>query len=318
MKNTNFKTLKILSLCLVVWLVLATITACGSTSESMTAGSDMGYVNKGDGMSEVFPEIGNGTTDKPTADSNMVEYERKIIRTVTLACETKAFDDSLHYILDTLAAYKGYAQASSVRGTGYNGGEKASARVATYTLRVPAASLDAFLSDLSKQEGIRITRQTSTSDEITSSYYDLATRISTLETERDVLSQMLAGFTDYSDINAMLSVQERLYNVIEEIESLKTRLNLYDDQVDLSTIELTLNEVFTYTEVATPTFGERMGEAFVQSWQNFADGCQDFAVWVVASLPALLIFGTVAIVAVILLVKTIRKVRSRRHTEGDK
>ena len=102
---------------------------------------------------------------------------------------------------------------------------------------------------------------------------------------------MLEGFTDYKDISNMLKVQERLYDVIEEIEALQTKLNLYDGRVAMSTVNLSLNEVIVYTEVVEPdpTFGERIGEAFRESWADFGEGCQDFAVWFVEAFPTLLV-----------------------------
>ena len=116
-------------------------------------------------------------------------------------------------------------------------------------------------------------------------------RLETLKAEKASLTAMLEGFTDYSDINAMLRVQERLYDVIEEIESLQTKLNIYDGQVAMSTVKLSLREVITYPEVVEPDppFGQRMKEAFVESWTDFAEGWQDFAVGFVEAFPTLLV-----------------------------
>jgi hypothetical protein len=93
----------------------------------------------------------------------------------------------------------------------------------------------------------------------------------------------------------MLKVQERLYDVIEEIEALQTKLNLYDGQVAMSTVRLSLREVIVYTAVVEPdpTFGERIGEAFRESWADFGEGCQDFAVWFVEAFPTLLVLVVV-------------------------
>ncbi len=264
-----------------------------------------------DGMSSTGSA--NGTV-KPESSA---DYERKIIRTVDLSCETKSFDAASEHLMTVLASHGGYVETSSVSGSGYNEEYHAS-RHASYTLRVPAEQLDAFLLALSAEDGIRIIKQSSNSNEITNQYYDITTRLATLETEREALSQMLAGFSDYKDINAMLSVQERLYNVIEEIEALKTRLNLYDQQVDLSTVNISLNEVGSYTEAATPTFGERIGEAFSESWKDFARGCQSFAVGFVGSIPTLLVLAVIAAVVVTVLVHILKKRRKKKaEREND-
>ena len=277
-------TLRILTLTVALLLAVLTLAACDSGASLDSApnmppaadNSTAGGMEGGDGAGSIV----NG---QPTDD-------RKIIRTVTMTCETKAYDDAVTLIMDNLNAHGGYVEASNVTGTGYEN-VKNSARRATYTLRVPAEKLDAFLETLRVNEGIRILSQNATSDEITATYYDTVSRLETLKAEKASLTAMLEGFTDYKDISNMLKVQERLYDVIEEIEALQTKLNLYDGRVAMSTVKLSLNEVIVYTEVVVPdpTFGERIGKAFRESWADFGKGCQDFAVWFVEAFPTLLV-----------------------------
>lgn len=276
-------TTRILALTIALLLSVLTLASCDAGS-SLDSAPNMPPVGNGtaDGM-EGGDGAGSIVNGQPTDD-------RKIIRTVTMTCETKAYDDAVTLIMDTLNTHGGYVEASNVTGTGYEN-VKNSARRASYTLRVPAEKLDAFLETLRTNEGIRILSQNATSDEITATYYDTVSRLETLKAEKASLTAMLEGFTDYEDISNMLKVQERLYDVIEEIEALQTKLNLYDGRVAMSTVNLSLNEVIVYTEVVEPdpTFGERIGEAFRESWADFGEGCQDFAVWFVEALPTLLV-----------------------------
>lgn len=276
-------TLRILTLTVALLMAVLALASCDAGSSLDSApnmppadNSTAGGMEGGDGAGSIV----NG---QPTDN-------RKIIRTVTMSCETKAYDDAVTLIMDTLNAYGGYVEASNVTGTGFEN-VKNSARRASYTLRVPAEKLDAFLETLRTDEGIRILSQNATSDEITATYYDTVSRLETLKAEKASLTAMLEGFTDYKDISNMLKVQERLYDVIEEIEALQTKLNLYDGRVAMSTVKLSLNEVIIYTEVVVPdpTFGERIGEAFRESWADFGEGCQDFAVWFVEAFPTLLV-----------------------------
>ncbi|MBO5512138.1 MAG: DUF4349 domain-containing protein [Clostridia bacterium] len=276
-------TTRILALTVALLLSVLALASCDAGS-SLDSAPNMPPVGNGtaDGM-EGGDGAGSIVNGQPTDD-------RKIIRTVTMSCETKAYDDAVTLIMDTLNTHGGYVEASNVTGTGYEN-VKNSARRASYTLRVPAEKLDAFLETLRTNEGIRILSQNATSDEITATYYDTVSRLETLKAEKASLTAMLEGFTDYKDISNMLKVQERLYDVIEEIEALQTKLNLYDGRVAMSTVNLSLNEVIVYTEVVEPdpTFGERIGEAFRESWADFGEGCQDFAVWFVEAFPTLLV-----------------------------
>ena len=283
MKKNLTITTRILALTIALLLSVLALASCDAGS-SLDSAPNMPPVDNesADGM-EGGDGAGSIVNGQPTDD-------RKIIRTVTMSCETKAYDDAVTLIMDTLNTHGGYVEASNVTGTGYEN-VKNSARRASYTLRVPAENLDAFLETLRVNEGIRILSQNATSDEITAAYYDTVSRLETLKAEKASLTAMLEGFTDYKDISNMLKVQERLYDVIEEIEALQTKLNLYDGRVAMSTVKLSLNEVIVYTEVVEPdpTFGERIGEAFRESWADFGEGCQDFAVWFVEALPTLLV-----------------------------
>ncbi len=297
-------TLRALTLIVALLVVLSTLASCGADAPHNDAASSP---SKGENY-----EAGGMEGEKPSENlgSSSGDYERKIIRTVKMSCETKAYDDATTVIMTTLAAYGGYVEASSSTGTGYDD-VKGSERRATYTFRVPAEKLDAFLEALRVDEGIRILSQDATSNEITATYYDTVSRLETLQAEKTSLTAMLEGFTDYSDISNMLKVQERLYDVIEEIEALQTKLNLYDGQVSMSTVHLTLNEVITYTEIIKPdpTFGERIGDAFKESWKDFGEGCQDFAVWLVEAFPTLLVLAVMGggVTTLVILIK--RKLR---------
>ncbi len=271
-------------------VALMTLASCDSGSEPM------GDMSPGIGAPDQNTAGGmeGGSLGGTLTGGTNGDYDRKIIRTVTMSCETKAYDDAITLIMNTLGGHGGYVEASETTGTGYED-VKNSERRAVYTLRVPAEKLDTFLEVLRTDEGIRILSQNSTSDEVTSAYYDIVSRLETLNAEKASLTAMLEGFTDYSDIHSMLQVQERLYDVIEEIEALQTQLNLYDGKVAMSTVHLTLREVITYTEVVKPdpTFGQRIGEAFRESWADFGEGCQNFAVWFVEAFPTLLVLAVI-------------------------
>ena len=302
-------TIRILTLVAALLVALMTLASCDAGSapmDSMSPGVGAPDKNTAGGME-------GGSADGTLAGGPNGDTTRKIIRTVTMSCETKAYDDAISVIMTALNAYGGYVESSNTTGTGFED-VKNSERRATYTLRVPADKLDSFLEDLRKHEGIRILSQNSTSSEITATYYDTVSRLETLEAEKTSLTAMLEGFTDYSDINSMLKVQERLYDVIEEIEALQTKLNLYDGQVAMSTVHLTLREVIVYTEVEEPdpTFGQRMKEAFVESWSDFGEGCQDFAVWFVEAFPTLMVLGIIGGVVAIVIVRLNRKAEARR------
>ncbi len=301
--------IRITTLLLMLAMLLSLCVGCSAdkAGDSMTSVPGDNY-NGSDGM-EGKP------SEEIKPDGTVGEYERKIIRTVSMSCESLAFDNAISMIMSALETHGGYVESSSMTGTGAKTKSVApsesygQARRASYTLRVPAEQLDAFLNVLRMDGGIRILSQSMSSDEITGVYYDLKARLETLQKEEASLAAMLEGLTDYANISAMLEVRERLYNVIEEKEALQTKLNLYDSQVALSTVHLNLNEVLEYTEVEEPTFGERIGRAFKESWASFGAGCQNFAVWFVEAFPTLLIFAALATAIILVLIRIRRRRR---------
>jgi hypothetical protein len=114
----------------------------------------------------------------------------------------------------------------------------------------------------------------------------------------------------------ILTIQKQLYDVIEEIESLETKLRVLEDEVSYATVSLTLREVTVYTPEDEKSFGEEAGQAFVESWQSFADFWADFAIGVVAALPALLVLGTLA-TAIVLILLRMRKKRNMKKAPDE-
>lgn len=295
--------LRIISLALVIIMLPFVFCACNKAEDA-----------KGNYESE----SAGSTIMSPEKDSNStVESERKIIKTVKISAETKEFDKTVDNIEKMCAEIGGYIESSSVNGNSLN--NKKGSRSATYTLRIPAEKLDDFTGSI--ENSVNVTNLSSNIDEITDSYYDAVARLSVLESQKESLQKMYDSFTNYSDINDMMVVQDKLYDVIEEIESYKARIKAYDNKVEFSTIYVNLSEVVEYTEpdVEEKGFGKRLGEAFVSGWTNFFDGFQDFAVWFVEASPLLMLWAIiVAIICICLLSKKIRKKKKDKKTNNSK
>ena len=290
--------LRIISLVIVILMLSFVFCAC----------------NKGNSMAE--DAAGNSsagsTVMSPEKDSNAssVESERKIIKTVKMSAETKEFDKAVDNIEKMCAEVGGYIESSTVNGNSLD--SKKSSRNATYTLRIPADKLDKYTGDI--EDSVNVTNITSNIDEITNAYYDAVARLSVLESQKDSLQKMYDSFTSYSDINDMMVVQDKLYDVIEEIESYKARINAYDNKVEYSTLNISIYEVVEYTEPKEEKgFGQRIGEAFVSGWTDFWHGCQDFAVWFVEAFPSLIVWALVIWGACII----VRKIRKIKKAQKD-
>jgi len=307
-----------LSLLIAVLSVLALLlSACGSAGSS--AKDEMfeasGNFYKGDyeyGMTEAEDAY---VKETPTSDTNTSDYAEKIIRDVNMYAETRDFDNAVAEIRRAVSLLGGYEESVSITGRSYHSGA-AYCRTAKMTLRLPAAELDAFLNQVGDM--VNVTNQSANTRNVTAAYYDIQSRISVLESEKAAYEEMLQ---QSKDVNYLLQIKDRLYNVIEEIESYKTQLRLYDNKVSYSTVTMSLDEVIEYSKVTTPedSFGTKIKNAFAESWQDFADGFQRFVVWLVYAFPTLLVIAAIAAGAIVILIFSSRraKLRAKKATEKN-
>lgn len=310
------KTKRILAIALTLLLLASSLVSCAAKAEM-----DINHAFAQDSMytENVRVESTTAAMSKPSAAGsalgatvddvempNTSEFASKIIKTVTMNTETKEYDRALAELDRLITENGGFVESSSANGQSldYNGVYRRSAK---YTIRIPAEKLNDFLS--ASQQLLNVTYSHSTSENITAEYYDIQSRLEVLRTERDALNGMLEKATD---VDSMLSIRDRLYNVIEEIESYETRLRVYDSLVSYSTVHMTVDEVVEYTKVQVeePTWGERLVEAFKESWENFADGFQDFTVGFLYAIPTLLVLAAIATGVILILRAIIRRRRA--------
>ena len=103
--------------------------------------SDVGYSEEaGSGARTMMVRAANDAMPETASAKSAVAEDKKIIRNVSLTIKTSAYDDSMASLTALLAQYGGYLESSSE----YTNSRDL--RTASLTLRIPADSLDAFLS----------------------------------------------------------------------------------------------------------------------------------------------------------------------------
>ncbi|MBE6620074.1 MAG: DUF4349 domain-containing protein [Ruminococcaceae bacterium] len=282
----------------VILMLCCVLTSCSKSYDNNYAGgankypADMAPSVEGDyGYGNTKLPENNDTTDKESGE----EIVQKIIRTVYMDAQTKEFDHAVSSIREALKTAGGFEESFTSNNRSY-GSTGYYSRTATMTLRIPAEKLDAFLSEVGGL--LHITSQRANVQNVTNEYYDIEARLNVLESERAVYETMLQNAKTTSE---MLSIRDRLYNVIEEIEAYKTRLRVLESQVAYSTVHLSLSEVVEYSKVTEQdaSFGDRVYDAFWTGWYSFVDNAEDFAVWFVRNVTTI---GTLAIIGLLVLI----------------
>lgn len=287
-----------IAVCLIMLLSFA---ACGATD---SAGSMNNVYTEVAGQKEngfFIPATDTTADDLGSGDiTTDGSVEEKIIKTVELRVDTKEFDSYVSAIRSAVTAANGYVEKSSLN-------DGSNTRYASFTFRIPAESLDAFLKKAG--ENGKILNQTETQSNVTLEYVDLESRIKAFTTERDTLLGLLEKSDKLSDV---LSVQERLSEVNYEIESYTSQLKVLENRVSYSTVTLELWEVERVTEDDGSIFGEIKNE-LAENWDDLKDGVRDFVVWFVGGLPIFIPVAALVALAVIILRKIIKTRKAKRN-----
>lgn len=304
MKNAKkYSKLRLGMRALSVFLTLLVLLTCFASCSS-ESGEDKNY-NYSENPSGSNGEFGMTDNKYGESSESTLDNGRKIIYNATVNAETKEFDKATAELEALVTQYGGYIQSSNVSGNSYS---SSSARHASYTLRIPSAKFRDFLSEFG--ELVNVTSTSLTSDDVTDTYYDIEARIETLETQRKSLQAILE---EAKDLDYMITVQDKLYDVIYEIEKYKAQLNRYDVLTDNATVSVNLGEVIEYTEVKKEekTYLDKLGDAFKTSWTEFAEGCGNFSIWFVSAIPTLLVLAAI-VVGLVFIIRAISKRERRR------
>ena len=275
MKN---KSTVMISIVLAVFLMLA---ACGSSnsksynsnyyvSEDQSNSYETGYGGMRNTSSDYDYYVASQSSDFENNEniSTVPEAAYKIY-TANVSMQTRTFDES-YALLESLVAQSGGYISSVDRSGGYTttAGNYISPH-AYIVVRIPSENFNAFLNS-NGQIG-EITSMNTNEQDITNSYVDTKARLEALQAQKDQLMQFLE---QAKTVTEMLEIQDRLYDVIYQIESYQQRLNSYDSQIQYSTIYINLSDVST-TAVIAPSFGQRVSEAFRNSWISVANILQN-------------------------------------------
>lgn len=213
----------------------------------------------------------------------------KMIYSGYMELETQDFDKASADMESLVKELGGYFQQSSVSNgsSGYRHG--------SYTVRIPAAEFESFFRQAG--EVCHMTYKNTNADNISESYYDTEARLETARIKLDRLQELLAKATTMEDI---ITIESAISETEWSIEELSGTLRHYDAQVDYSTIDVELREVYKLSgqDEAATSFGGRLGQSFVNGLKAVGETLEDFAVWLAYSWVWLVVLAAVIVVVV--------------------
>lgn len=255
-----------------------------------------------------------GVMDADAGGSGEVQVKdtsRKLIKNVDLSVETEEFDVLMQTITDRTEKLGGYIESSNTyNGSYYYGNNN---RNASLTLRIPAESLNNFLSEVAEISNV-VSRNENVTD-VTLQYVDMKSHKEALETEQKRLLELLEQAENVEDI---ITIESRLSEVRYQIESMESQLRTMDNQVSYSTVYLYIEEVARLTPVKEQTTWEKIKTGFGESLYNVGHGIKDFFIGLVIRIPYLAVWAVVIVIAVIIVKLFVRRLGKKAKNEEQK
>lgn len=278
-----------------VWLAVfaaLALTACGSASlgagaekmemEAETAADSSG-TDGGLHLSQVSaPQAAR--QEAPQAEkgegAENLSQSRKLIRTVTLHIEAEDFDGILRHIGEKTEALGGYTEQSEAGGRQRDSRGEPIPRHASLTVRIPCDHLDEFIAGTESQGNV-VSRSENTQD-ITLQYSDAESRKKTLEMEQERIWALLEKA---DTLDGVIALEKRLSEIRYELESMESRLRLYDNQVEYSIVHLYISEVKAYSPDSPQSMGQKISAGFKENMRTAAGFVSNLFVGIIAFMP---------------------------------
>lgn len=245
------------------------------------------------------PVVNTATSTDQTAitPEELDDIGRKIIRNGDVSIELTDYEKSLKLIKDTLKNFD--CEISNESENNYS-----SYITNTIVIRVKASQFDSLLAAVLSGNG-KIVSKNIYSNDVTQQYVDIFIR---LKNKKAVLDRYRSILARANTINEVLSVEQYIRQIEEEIETAEGQLLYWDDQSSYSTLTLTLTYYGEQTPVARDSFWTKLLEGLEMGW----NGVLYFILGLVTLWPLWILIGIIIFVVS----RQIKKIRAKNSTKN--
>jgi hypothetical protein len=177
---------------------------------------------------------------------------QKLVKRATIRIQVQDLEKAETAVTALMEQYSAYASFTNIQGN-----------FRAYTIRVPSASYTAFLSPLNGMG--RLIHRSESAEDVSLRYYDLEGR---LATKRELLKTFQSYLGKAKDIEEILSVEERIAELTDDIDGTGKELRNLANQVDYATVTLELQGPDSVSPYSPPSLGERIS-GLLNSFGNF-------------------------------------------------
>lgn len=247
------------------------------------------------------------TTEEASEENASLRGGVKILRSGYFHLATAAFDEDLETILGLVDETDGWVEYQSVNGEPIAQNPEGG-RYASLTLRIPAAELDRFVTELTAIGSIQ--NSEISAQDISDQYQDQTARLVQYKAQRDRLEQLLDSAESVEDI---IEIEDHLAEVQYQIDSLTGTLQGWDSRAQYAQVVVSLTETTESAQALSedPGVGVRIREGLARSFQAVGSFLKDMAVFAVVLAPWLLSVAALACAAYYI----VRRMRKRNSRE---
>ena len=222
-------------------------------------------------------EAGAGAEEQAQDAAPAGEIRKKIIKDGEVRVEVENLAGSKRQVDTLLNQFEAYYENEYFNSSDYQSSYE-------LKIRVPSDNFEALLSAIESGEG-KVLSKNVTARDVTEEYVDLSIR---LDNNREYLKRYNELLARANSVNDILEIQERTRRIEEEIDAKLGRLKYLDDQVNFSTLNLTLTE---YHEVTAQRESRNFGRQVWRALGNGFDAFLDFLLLLVNLWPFLIILA---------------------------
>ena len=226
------KRLRIAAFAAAALLCLGGVTACDAKSSAEDSYYSASQGSDYSAMENASEEYSASDTAK-NPDSS-VEFDDKIVRTADVYVESKDAQKCYDTLLEFAKQNGGSELNIKKSHNAYGGYDHFNIEA---TLKISPDKLEDFISLAEKTD--KVTSSQISADDVTQEYYDIKLR---LDTKKAALSNYYKMLEEAQNVQDSLEIQRYITDLTAEIESMEGMLKYYDSKVDLSTINLNIEQ----------------------------------------------------------------------------